>query len=188
MSETPKANESELNPKINEKFNFITQILCEKLKVKEVNYELIYKATKDGDSKEIFHSKCDNINNTLVIIKTNKNNIFGGFTTALWNVNNNVKYDSYSFLFSLNKNKIYNMKSTFQWAISCLDNICISFGVAADRIYELYIANRFLSTNDNYVYNGLYFNHYDPAFVLNNGMRNFMVEECEIYQVIPKIE
>ena len=41
MSETPKANESELNPKINEKFNFITKILCEKLKVKDVNYELI---------------------------------------------------------------------------------------------------------------------------------------------------
>ena len=71
------------------------------------------------------------------------------------------------------------MKSTFQWAISCLDNICISFGVAADRIYELYIANRFLSTNDNYVYNGLYFNQYDPAFVLNNGMRNFMVKSVK---------
>ena len=189
MNETPKANELELNPKINEKFDFIKKTLCEKLKVKEVNYKLIYKATRDGDSKEIFHSKCDNINNTLIIIKTNKNNIFGGFTTALWNVNNSYKYDTYSFLFSLNKNKIYSIKSTFQWAISCWDNICISFGVSADCMYELYIADRFLSSNDNYVYNGLlYFNQNDPAFILNNGMRNFMVEECEIYQVIPKIE
>ena len=81
------------------------------------------------------------------------------------------------------------MKSTFQWAISYLYNNCISFGVSADGIYELYIANRFLSTNNNYVYNGLlYFNQNDPAFILNNGMRNFKVEECEIYQVIPKIE
>ena len=34
MSETPNANELELNPKINEKFDFIKKILCEKLKVK----------------------------------------------------------------------------------------------------------------------------------------------------------
>ena len=189
MTEPPKANESELNPKINEKFNFIKKVLCEKLKVNEVNFNLIYKATRDGDSKEIFHSKCDNINNTLVIIKTNKNNIFGGFTTALWNVSGGVKYDSYSFLFSLNKNKIFNIKSTFQWAISCLNNNCITFGMCSDNIYELYLANRFLSTYENYVYNGLlYFNENDPAFILNNGMRNFKVEECEIYQVIPKIE
>ena len=26
----------------------------------------------------------------MQLIKTNKNNIFGGFTTALWNINNGV--------------------------------------------------------------------------------------------------
>ena len=60
--------------------------------------------------------------------------------------------------------------------------------MSGDGIYELYIADRFLSSYDNYVYNGLYFNQNDPAFILNNGMCNFMVEESEIYQVIPKIE
>ena len=38
MVESPKANESGLNPKLNEKFNFIKKILCEKLKVNDVNY------------------------------------------------------------------------------------------------------------------------------------------------------
>ena len=52
MVESPKANESELNPKINEKFNFIKKILCGKLKVNEVNFNLIYKAPRDGDYKE----------------------------------------------------------------------------------------------------------------------------------------
>ena len=61
--------------------------------------------------------------------------------------------------------------------------------MCADNIYELYIVNKFLSSYDNYVYNGLlYLNQNDPAFILNDGMRNFMVEECEIYQVIQKIE
>ena len=61
--------------------------------------------------------------------------------------------------------------------------------MSGDGIYELYIANRFLSTNNNYVYNEiLYFNQNDPAFILNNGIHNFIVKECEIFQVIPKIE
>ena len=185
-SNTPIEKNSELNPDANENFNFIKAALSEKLKVNKFTFKLIYKATRDGDSEEEFHSKCDNINNNLIIIKTKENNIFGGFTTTLLNRCGNYNYDTYSFLFSLNKKIIYNInKEYFEVAIFCGKGFCIKFG---HNYGDLVLKNRFLSSNNNYVYNGpAYFDKNDPAFILNNGMRNFFVNECEIYQVIPQI-
>ncbi len=43
-------------------------------------WELIYRASRDGFDANDFHSKCDGINNTLTIIKSEHGYIFGGFT------------------------------------------------------------------------------------------------------------
>jgi hypothetical protein len=42
---------------------------------------LIYQATRDGWTADNFHNKCDYQGPTITIVKTNKNRIFGGFTT-----------------------------------------------------------------------------------------------------------
>ena len=47
----------------------------------------IFQATIDGDTTEIFHEKCDNISNTLVIYKSKGNRRFGGFASECWNSN-----------------------------------------------------------------------------------------------------
>ena len=67
------------------------------------NYSLIYQASIHSFRSSSFHSKCDNIRNTLTIIKSKDYNyIFGGFTTAQWNQNvNKYVYDSNAFIFSL---------------------------------------------------------------------------------------
>ena len=72
----------------------------------------IYQASIDGDSPDNFHSRCDYIPNTLVLIKSAGNRRFGGFITKEWNANNNdVKIDDpNSFLFSLDNKKIYPYK------------------------------------------------------------------------------
>ena len=41
---------------------------------------LLYQATRDGFSAKAFHQKCDGYQNTLTIIKTNGNYVFGGYT------------------------------------------------------------------------------------------------------------
>ena len=48
------------------------------LKDKTVKYELLYRASRDGEKTENFHSKCDNKGTTLIIIKTDKGLKFGG--------------------------------------------------------------------------------------------------------------
>ena len=50
------------------------------LKDKNINYKLLYRATRDGDEAKIFHEKCDNKKQILAVFKTTKGLIFGGYT------------------------------------------------------------------------------------------------------------
>ena len=71
-------------------------------------WNLLYRATRDGFDSNSFHSRCDYKPNTLTIIKTTKsynNNtmacIFGGFTYQNWSKNPGYLPDNNAFLFSL---------------------------------------------------------------------------------------
>lgn len=71
--------------------------------------KLLYKASKDGDSCEIFHNKCDRIKNTIVVVKTSGGRRFGGFTSETWVGNNIFKADKAAFTFSLDKLAVYEL-------------------------------------------------------------------------------
>ncbi|KAJ5067901.1 pep-cterm sorting domain-containing protein [Anaeramoeba ignava] len=65
-----------------------------------------FSAKRDGFSAEKFHEKCDNKGNTLVIIKTTDNYIFGGFTREGWNYGfQRYITDPNAFIFSLRNPK-----------------------------------------------------------------------------------
>ncbi len=48
------------------------------------NCILLNRASRDGFEGSVFHEKCDGKENTITIIETNGNNVFGGFTAAKW--------------------------------------------------------------------------------------------------------
>ena len=50
--------------------------------IKEI--KKLYQATIDGGDSINFHSKCDNVPNTLILIKSEDNRRFGGFTPISW--------------------------------------------------------------------------------------------------------
>jgi hypothetical protein len=66
-----------------------------------IGFNLIYQASRDGFGINDFHSKCDGILNTLMIIKTTDSYVFGGYTTQDWTSLYDYKPDSNAFLFSL---------------------------------------------------------------------------------------
>ena len=66
--------------------------------------KLLYRATRDGFTSQAFHSKCDNIANTVTIIKNNLNFVFGGYTSAAWISTSGWKNDPNAFIFSLRRN------------------------------------------------------------------------------------
>ena len=85
--------------------------------VKEI--KKIYQATIDGGEPEIFHKKCDNVPNTLILYKTAGNRRFGAFASECWDNSNRTKIDKNCFLFSLDKNKIYPSKNNKYYKIEC---------------------------------------------------------------------
>ena len=47
-------------------------------------WQLVYRGTRDGFDPTIFHEKCDVLKNSLIIAKTTKDHVFGGYTNASW--------------------------------------------------------------------------------------------------------
>jgi hypothetical protein len=104
--------------------------LCEIPITKNLN--LIYRASQDGFEASSFHLKCDNKPNTLVIIKSEHGNIFGGYTEQDWTSINDAKTDNNSYIFSLiNKdNKPLKLKcSDASKAVYCSTDYGPIFGL-----------------------------------------------------------
>jgi hypothetical protein len=85
--------------KINQKEDLIT--LCDISNIKK--YNLIYRASQDGFESSSFHFKCDKKPNTLIIIKSENGNIFGGYTEQDWTATeeHDFKIDKEYYVFSL---------------------------------------------------------------------------------------
>ena len=45
---------------------------------------LLYRGTSHGWTADNIHNRIDNAGPTVTLVKTNKNKIFGGYTTASW--------------------------------------------------------------------------------------------------------
>ncbi len=61
-------------------FDFLTNRLkiMEQFRNKNISYQLLFRATKDGSFPKDFHEKCDGKDKTITIIKTIKGLKFGG--------------------------------------------------------------------------------------------------------------
>jgi hypothetical protein len=146
----------------------------------------LYQATIDGDGAINFHSRCDNIPNTLVLIKSAGNRRFGGFTSAQWSSPSSGEYkdDLNAFLFSLDKKKIYSYKMNGS-AIYNNKNYGPCFGGAIDicisyhGIQEKHLYTRESSSNCSYNYNG------DGNALSEDGKASWIYAlEYEVFQVI----
>ena len=150
-------------------------------KIKDI--KLIYTAKEDEDKVDIFHSKCDDKMNTLMLIKTKSEYKFGGFTKTGWkNAKGKDIYDDKAFCFSINLKKIYNIKNP-NFALHCQSQDSRpSFG---SNNYVFLLDNNFLSKNtskveamkDDYIGE-------NKKMEINGGNEYFTVEELEVYQIL----
>ena len=142
------------------------------------NSKLLYRATRDGDTIKSFHNKCNNIRGTLMIVKTSKNYIFGGYTSEIWNENEYYRKDDNAICFSLNLNKIYKSKKQ-DTAINCNNDNNYGFG------------DYFFSIKDNCLTKGGMMNdglnvNYDnqqSENEINNGEQNYGIVEVEVFEI-----
>ena len=146
------------------------------------NIKLIYRGTRDGDSVNQFHSKCDNIQNTLMIVQTTAGYKFGGFTSTGWN-NEKGKciYDNKAFCFSINLNKIYDIAVPERALYKQTLDGSPSFGFSP---YAFIIHNMFLKSDNNFTEKMIHYKGEAKAHEINGGNRNFKVDELEVFQIL----
>ena len=142
---------------------------------KPIKITLLLNSNIDGDSTSTFMDKCSGKCPTLSVIKTTKGNIFGGYTTQLWN--QGKVQDRNAFVFSIDKKKKYNIKNP-EYAIGFENNYFWMFGYSYNTIV---CRNNCTKTNDNYVDNKTY--DIPEQYELNEGERNFIVKSFEIYYI-----
>ena len=183
----PKKSE---NSKIFEEpfeYELIYKEISSRLNKQVKNLKILYKASKDGDSPNIFHNKCDDILNTVCIYKSSKNRRFGGFTAQKWNsALGEYVNDKNAFLFSLDKKKIYPINPR-KFAIFCSPNCGPSFGGEMCEI-EVF-GNEFLKKKKSaktIESEGNSYNYFKDENALSEDGKGEGLElvEIEVYEVI----
>jgi len=161
--------------------------LCNFPSIKKWNLQ--YKASRDGFDAEEFHKRCDGIENTLTIIKSEHGNIFGGFTGKAWNSASRYVEDSKAFIFSLvNKenNPFKAMCTNGAFAIYCYSTYGPTFGDG----YDINIVSGSNANKTSYSYFGCSYEHSDyqkgteKAKSLLAGSYKFRTLEVEVFSEI----
>ena len=159
-------------------------------RISSVNFNLVYRASEDGDKASDFHSKCDKIGPNITLIKTKKGYVFGGFTFKNWehmprdiDVNKpnlgSASRDSRAFGFCVNNQKIYNNEKPNEFAIWCNRNFGPTFKNNLFQIFDSCLRKGgYCSIKNNSHFGG---QNYD--YEISGGESRFRVEELEVYEV-----
>jgi len=144
--------------------------------------QLLWRGTTDGFRASTFHSKCDDKGPTLTIILSNKDCIFGGYSSKSWKSSGGFVSDEKAFIYSLTHKTKHAKQKSEDYSIYCRGNYGPTFGSGND----IHIIDKCNTSDKNYS-NG---NHtYElPAGVEVRtyfaGIVNFKVKEIEVYSVI----
>lgn len=141
------------------------------------NYlKLIYRGSRDGYNSNTFHSLCDHKPNTFILIRSNYNYIFGGYTEQDWS-GNGYKTDSKAFLFGLvgaanSKPQIFRNNYGSN-SIYCINTYGPTFGSGHDILISNNCNSNNNSSNPNLF--GL------PSNTCLAGNSFFTVTEIEVF-------
>ena len=166
------------------KQNIIIIWIKDKIKKDNIKFELLFKMSIHGYSAYDFHQYCDNMGPTLILIKTTKDRIFGGFTTLNWKEESEkgVKFDENdeTFIFSLNLMKKYDMIDyRGKEAIKCWNKMGPIFSNDFGFFENLKKGESYANTYSNFLSNN--------NLELTGGKgksKEFETKELEVYKVI----
>ena len=163
---------------------FVTEKISKINNSNLIEYKLLFRGTQNGFEARDFHKRCDRIWPTITIIKSNNGSIFGGYTEELWESeeNDECKEDKNAFCFSVDKNKIYEIKNGEKAIKSSKDNgpIFYSKGFSIINIQNNPKKNR---CNTCSVSESNYQNMIED-YEINKGESFFTVNEIEVYQIL----
>ncbi|CAF5107546.1 unnamed protein product [Rotaria sp. Silwood1] len=150
-------------------------------------WELIYKASRDGFDAATFHLCCDNQGPTMTIIQSNNNYLFGGYTSIPWTSDGSYKNDTTAFLFTLiNPHNI----SPTKYVINCVHTEYAvrhhsKYGPTFGGGHDIYLADG--SNRNNSSYTGFptsYFDTTGMGDITFTGAYNFTISDIEIFKLL----
>ena len=144
---------------------------------KKIIINLLYKASADSDKASVFHEKCDQAKNTIVLVETKDGMRFGGYTTCSWSGNCVDKNDPNAFIFSFDKMKTYDNIPGDE-AIGCYPKFGPIFLGCQIKIFD----NAFTKGGTTFEKELNYNTQED--YELTGGKRAFEVKDIEVYEVI----
>ena len=139
---------------------------------------MLFDSSLNGDSAYEFHKRCDLICNTISIIETTSGHRFGGYTSECFESPNEYfdKKDNLSFVFSLDKMKIYDVIKG-KYAISCDKNYGPYF-----RDDHICIVDEFLTKESGTCIKGKGFNT-TKNYELNSGKKYFIIKRLQVFEI-----
>ena len=167
-----------------EEYEMIKTAIKERMHKEIKELKKLYQATVDGGDASIFHKKCDNIPNTLTLIKSSENRRFGGFTSEYWESSIKCKYDKNAFLFSLDKKKIYKCKKD-NYSICCgsVSGPCFGFGNTI-KIGKNPLTGKMLRTFESNPQCSYEFEGDNHALSEDGKFEGVFAKEYEVFEVI----
>ena len=139
---------------------------------------ILFDSSFNGDSAYEFHKRCDLKYNTISIIETTSGHRFGGYTSECFESPNEYfdKKDNLSFVFSLDKMKIYDVIKG-KYAISCDKNYGPYF-----RDDHICIVDEFFTKESGTCIKGKGFNT-TKNYELNSGKKYFTIKRLQVFQI-----
>ena len=149
---------------------------------------MLFRASEHSFRSDAFHYKCDNRQDTLVLIRTEFGKTIGGFTHYPWNSSGEWLHDSNckAFIFSLDMKKkfVANSGRYLIYSKSCYGpvfgggfDICISNGCDSNRNSSAYFPCTFNSLGAKRLVNS------EETWSMFSGDKNFRIEEYEVFQL-----
>ena len=148
----------------------------------QFNVQLLFDSSHHGDSAAEFHNKCDYKNNTITLIETDFGHRFGGYAFECFESPEKYfdKKDNLSFVFSLDKMKIYDVIKG-KYAISCDKNYGPYF-----RDDHICIVDKFFTKESGTCIKGKVYNT-TKNYELNSGKKYFYIKRLQVFHVKIKI-
>ena len=91
-------------------------------------WKLLFRGSRDGLRRKDFFDKCDKMDNTLCIIQTPQNNVFGGYTSLKWDRETPPKHFSDPLSYGKLDGQLYPAKEFATEVIQYYPNGYLSFG------------------------------------------------------------
>ncbi len=119
MAKQPKTNTGlTIDSKITEDALFLVSNFE---KASPSKFKLLYRASENNFSAKQFHLKCDDIKDTMVLLRTEFGKVIGGYTSMTWNASKKhwaPDKSGSSFIFSVSLKEKYQL-NLLQFAIAC---------------------------------------------------------------------